>query len=164
VSFTCSVCGEDHVEDLRDIRLGLPDAIYELAADAREARAWLSDDFAVLDDARFFVRGLLELPIPPAGDRFGYGLWLEVQLPVFQELMTHWHEPEQFAPVDGRVANELSPYEETTGLAVTLRAVAADKLPLAELHDAAHPLVRAQRDGIPPARAEELAAVAVHSM
>jgi len=57
--FVCSVCGERHDERLLDIRLGLPHDIHRLDADARARRAWLADDFAVLDDERFFVRGLL---------------------------------------------------------------------------------------------------------
>jgi hypothetical protein len=160
--FVCSVCGERHDERLLDIRLGLPHVIHLLDADARSRRAWLADDFAVLDDERFFVRGLLELPIPELDGRFAYGSWVEVSMPDFQELMRHWHDEEQFGAVECTVANELEPYRETLGLDATLRATALDKLPAIELADAPHELVHDQQHGISLDRSDELAAVVLH--
>ena len=160
--FVCSVCGEHHDQRLLDIRLGLPHVIHLLDADARTHRAWLADDFAVLDDERFFVRGLLELPIPGLDDRFAYGSWVEVSMPDFQELMRHWHDDEQFDPVECTVANELEPYRDTLGLHAMLRATAPDRLPAIELAAAAHDLVDAQRRGISVGRSDELAAAVHH--
>jgi hypothetical protein len=160
--FVCSVCGEHHDERLLDIRLGLPHDIHVLDDDARARRAWLADDFAVLDDERFFVRGLLELPIPGLDDRFAYGTWVEVSSGDFQELLRHWHDEEQFPAVECALANELEPFRDTTGLRATLHATALDKLPTVELADAAHELVRAQRAGITVDRSDELAAAVLH--
>ena len=162
--FVCSVCGEHHDERLLDIRLGLPHVIHALDADERARRAWLADDFAVLDDERFFVRGLLELPIPGLDNRFAYGTWVEVSMPDFQELMRRWHDEAQFEAVECTVANELEPYPETLGLGGTLRATAPDRLPAVELADAPHELVRAQRQGISVGRSDELAAVVLHPL
>ena len=160
--FVCSVCGEHHDERLLDVRLGLPQVIHVLDADARQRRAWLADDFAVLDDERFFVRGLLELPVPGLGDRFAYGTWVEVAMEDFQELMRRWHDEAQFDAVECTLANELEPYRETVGLGGTLHATAPDKLPRVELADAPHDLVEAQRRGISVDRSDELAAVVLH--
>jgi len=160
--FVCSVCGEHHDERLLDIRLGLPQDIHVLGDAARARRAWLADDFAVLDDERFFVRGLLELPIPGLDDRFAYGTWVEVSMADFQELLRHWHDEEQFAAVGCMLANELEPYRNTSGLQATLRATAPDRLPVVELADAEHELVHAQRAGISVHRSDELAAVVLH--
>lgn len=162
--FVCSVCGEHHDERLLDIRLGLPHVIHLLDADARTRRAWLADDFAVLDDERFFVRGLLELPIPGLDDRFAYGSWVEVSMPDFQELLRHWHDDAQFAAVECTVANELEPYRGTLGLRATLRATAPDRLPAIELADTPHDLVDAQRRGISVRRSDELAAAVLHPL
>jgi len=163
VGFVCSVCGEHHDERLLDIRLGLPDSIHALDPDDRDGRTWLGDDFAVLDEERFFVRGLLELPIPELANRFGYGAWVEVPMQTFRTLMARWHEPEQFEPATGYLANTLEPYEGTIGLEATLRAISADRLPAIDLADAAHPLVRDQRHGITAERSDELAAVVLHA-
>jgi hypothetical protein len=162
--FVCSVCGEHHQERLLDIRLGLPHAIHLLDAVSRTRRAWLADDFAVLDDERFFVRGLLELPIAELDDRFAYGSWVEVSMPDFQELMRHWHDEAQFAPVGCAVANELEPYRDTVGLRAMLCATAPDRLPAIVLDAGPHELVDAQRRGISPGRSDELAAVVLHRL
>jgi hypothetical protein len=162
--FVCSVCGERHDERLLDIRLGLPHVIHALGPDERARRAWLADDFAVLDDERFFVRGLLELPIPGLHDRFAYGTWVEVSMRDFQELLQHWHDEEQFETVECTVANELEPYRDTLGLRASLRATAADRLPAVDLATAPHELVTAQRGGISVDRCDELAAVVLHPL
>jgi hypothetical protein len=164
LGFTCSICGEYHAEELRDIRLGLPDEIYALGAEERAARAWLADDFAVLDDESFYVRGLLEVPIPEVGDRFAYGAWVEVAPLRFKKLMKRWSDPRQFKPVTCFLANELPPYRQTVSLEATLRPVSVNELPTIELSEADHELVREQRDGISVDRSRELAAVVAHSM
>jgi hypothetical protein len=163
VGFVCSICGEQHDERLLDIRLGLPDSIHRLDPDDRESRTWLTDDFAVLDNEHFFVRGLLELPIPELANHFGYGTWVEVPMRAFSDLMKRWHEPEQFEPVTGYLANELEPYRGTVGLEARLRAISADRLPAVELAEAPHELVHDQQHGISAGRSDELAAVVKHA-
>jgi hypothetical protein len=163
VSFTCVVCGETHAGETRDIRLGLPQPIFRLDDDERLRRAWVEDDFAVLhgpNGDRHFVRGLLELPIPEEDGRFGYGSWIEVSKADVTELGEHWHDEDgwQGGPFSGVLANELSPYFATEGLSVRLLLRDVSLLPLVELEDGDHELVRAQRNGISSHRAHELAA------
>jgi hypothetical protein len=162
MGFVCSVCGEFHAERMLDVRLSLPDPIFALDDEERDARAWLADDFAVLDEERFFVRGLLELPILELGSRFGYGTWVEIGGDEFRQLLEHWQDPDQFAPVKGTVANELAPYVGTEGLRATLSPVSVDTLPSVTLDDAAHPLVTDQQAGITAGRSDELAATVRH--
>jgi hypothetical protein len=164
VGFVCSVCGEFHPERMLDIRAGLPDAIHELNEAERGRRAWISDDFAVLDETHFYVRGLLEIPIPELESRFGYGVWLEVEQHDFAELLEHWTDPEQseFAPTPGLIANELEPYIATNGLRALLQPVSADLLPLVEVLDSAHPLALDQRHGISGPESDRLAAAVLH--
>jgi hypothetical protein len=163
VGFTCSVCGEAHAGETRDIRMDLPHRIYLLDEDERERRSWVGEDSAVLhadDGERFFVRALLELPIDGEDAYFGYGAWVEVGADDFETLGELWHDEEGWRsePFSGTLANELSPYAFTEGLPVRLRLRDVRLLPLAELEDADHELVRAQRRGISPHRAHELAA------
>jgi hypothetical protein len=165
VAFVCSVCGELHDERMLDVRMTLPDAIHALPEAERRERAWLAEDFAVLDERTFYVRGLLEIPVPELATRFAYGVWLEVDEPDFRFLLEHWDDPAQagFHPVDARLANELAPYVATEGLIASLQPVSADLLPLAALHEIDHPLYRDQRAGISSGRADELAAVVLHA-
>jgi hypothetical protein len=165
VGFVCSVCGEFHAERLLDIRLTLPDPIHALDEADRERRAWLAEDFAVLDEERFYVRGLLGLRVPELDRSFGYGVWIEVAAGDFRHLLEHWRDPDQaaFDPVEGTLANELSPYVGTEGLACSLQPVSVDRLPAVHLATGEHPLVLDQRAGITTARTEELAATVLHA-
>jgi hypothetical protein len=163
VAFTCTVCGEAHAGDTRDIRLSLPEPIFHLDEEERRRRAHVEDDFAVLQVAegeRHFVRGLLELPIPEEDGRFGYGSWIEVSEDDVATLGELWHDEDGWRsePFSGTLANELSPYFATEGLSVRLRLRDVSLLPLVELEDGEHELVRAQRNGISSHRAHELAA------
>jgi hypothetical protein len=164
VGFVCSVCGEFHAERMLDIRLSLPEPIYALADDERASRAWIADDFAVLDEEHFYLRGLLEIPVPELDSRFGYGTWVEVSAADFNDLLEHWYDADQsrLPTVDATLANELAPYADTAGLAVRVRPVSAERLPAVELADADHPLVAEQQAGISTARSDELAAAVLH--
>ena len=163
MSFTCDVCGEKHAGETRDIRMGLPQPIFLLDEDERSRQAYVEEDFAVLHTEkgdRYFVRALVELPISGEDGYFGYGSWVEVSVEDVTALGELWHdaEGERAGPFSGTLANELSPYAFTEGLPVRLCLRDVDLLPLVELEDGEHELVRAQRYGISPHRAHQLAA------
>lgn len=163
MAFTCEVCGRAHAGETRDIRLSLPDPIFLLDEHEREQRARVSDDSAVLQGKhgeRFFVRALLELPVEGEEGYFGYGSWIEVSPDAFTALGELWHDEEGWRsePFAGTLANELSPYAFTEGLPVLIRLRDVQLLPLVELEDGEHELIRAQRHGISRHRAHELAA------
>jgi hypothetical protein len=164
VGFVCSVCGEAHEGELRDIRMTLPEPVYRLGDEERERQSWVGEDSALLRDAdreRHFVRGLLQLPIGDADEYFGYGVWVEVAPDDFETLGRLWHDPEgwRHEPFAGRLANEVAPYRDTVGLPVQLRLRDVDLLPTVELEDAEHPLSHDQRTGISDHHAHELAAI-----
>jgi hypothetical protein len=143
--------------------MSLPEPVFVLGEAEREQRAEVGDDSAVLRDPggdRFFVRSLLELPIDGEEGYFGYGTWIEVSPEAFEALGELWHDVEGWRsqPFAGALANELAPYEGTEGLPVAIRLREVSLLPLVELDEVDHELVRAQRDGISPHRAHELAA------
>jgi hypothetical protein len=167
------VCGAFHEETLRDIRLGLPDAVFELDEAARERRVTMSDDFCVLADSpdtlRFFVRGLLHLPIRVNGEGVGpedfrYGVWVEVDGEGYRRLGDGWHDEHghETAPVFGRLANELGPYPGTEGLAAALQLREVRILPAVVPVDDRHPLAEHQRRGIDEAQANRLAETVLH--
>jgi hypothetical protein len=164
VGFTCDVCGETHAGETRDIRMGLPQPIFLLDEEERLRRAYVEDDFAVLrgqNADRYFVRALLELPIVDDEDGyFGYGAWVEVSEADAKALGELWDDEDgqRAGPFSGTLANELSPYAFTEGLSVRIRLRDVQLLPLVEVEDDEHELVRAQRHGISPHRAHQLAA------
>ena len=163
MGFTCAVCGESHAGETRDIRMGLPQAIFLLDEEERRSRAYVEDDFAILHGEggdRYYVRALLELPIEGEEGYFGYGAWVEVSEDDVATLGELWNDDEGWRsrPFPGTLANELHPYAFTEGLPVRIRLRDVKLLPLVELEDADHELVRAQLNGISPHRAHELAA------
>lgn len=163
MAFTCEVCGETHAGETRDIRMGLPQPIFLLDEPEREERSRVGDDSAVLRDRkgeRFFVRALLELPIDGEDGYFGYGAWVEVSQEDFATLGEVWDDEDGWraGPFAGTLANELSPYAFTEGLPVRIRLRDVELLPVVELEEVDHELVRAQRRGISPHRAHQLAA------
>jgi hypothetical protein len=163
VAFTCTVCGESHAGETRDIRMSLPDPIFRIDEPERERRARVGEDSAVLEDRdaeRFFVRALLELPIEGEDGYFGYGTWIEVSAADFEALGELWDAEDGWRsePFAGTLANELHPYAFTEGLPVRIRLRDVQLLPLVELDDVDHELARAQANGISSHRAHELAA------
>lgn len=143
--------------------MGLPQPIFLLDEEERDRQAYVEDDFAVLHTEkgeRYFVRALVELPISGEDGYFGYGSWVEVSAEDVAVLGKLWHDEEgkRAGPFSGTLANELSPYAFTEGLPVRIRLRDVQLLPLVELEDANHELVRAQRNGISRHRAHELAA------
>ena len=158
MGFTCSTCGRYHEEELRDVRTGLPDEIFALAAEERDRRAQVGPDFAELDGERFYVRGLLSIPILDEDADFGWGIWARVEAHVDAELREHWTDEDAVGrSFEGELAVELPAYGSTLGLAGTLRLRSVDLLPSFELADSGHLLGFEQRHGISLERARELA-------
>jgi hypothetical protein len=168
VGFVCSVCGEHHDELMLDIRMGLPEPVFELPDDERDERAEIGGDSGIYrePDGRehYYVRGLLEIPIPSLDGYFGYGTWIEVDGESYDRLGDLWHDEggREEPPFAGRLANELAPYERTLGLPVMLQLRDVDLLPAVELVDTDHRLRAEQQNGITEERAQELAATVMH--
>jgi len=66
-----------------DVAFGLPDAIFALPSEQREARAKTHSDLCVLDDSRYFIRGVVYVPVQELGAQFGWGVWAEVSEDTF---------------------------------------------------------------------------------
>ena len=162
MGFTCNVCGTEHDEQLLDIRLGLPDAVFALSADERERRATMGADAGILYDAggtlHYYVRGLLELPVAELERGFGFGVWVEVGEADYFRIGDLWEDAGAAGTrFGGRLANELEPYRDTLGLPADLVLATVDRVPEVRLRDAEHPLVDDQRGGIDLVRTHELA-------
>jgi hypothetical protein len=163
VGFVCSVCGEHHDELLLDIRMALPEPVFELSDDERADRVEIGDDSGIFHASdgqeHHYVRGLVEIPIPSLDRYFGYGAWIEVDADSYDRLGELWNDDRGRAepPFAGRLANELTPYEGTLNLPVMIQLREVELLPTVELVETDHPLRADQRDGISEARAHELA-------
>lgn len=159
----CAACGQTH--DLSDMHVGYdkPDAWYAAHPDQREERWEIDADFAVLDGERFFIRGIV--PVPVHGEEeFAWGVWAAVGQAHYRRHEAHFDDPDgdRGPPFAGRIANQLPGYPQTLGLAVTIRPGAGNRRPSFHVDDAAHPLAAEQRDGVRVERVLEMLSAALH--
>jgi hypothetical protein len=166
LAFVCGFCGEHHDEQMLDIRMQFPDPVFGLSDEERQERVDHADDATILDPdtpvARFFVRGLLELPIAGTEELFAYGAWVEMEKDAFRRIGHLWWDPRgrEEPPFPGRLANELAPYRATSGLSCELKLQDVDRVPAIRLVASEHPLSVDQRSGITFERVHDLAATA----
>jgi hypothetical protein len=168
LAWTCSVCGEQHGEQLLDVRAGLPEAVFALTDAEREERAEVWDDWCRFVDGtgrtRFYLRGVIHLPVHESTEEFRFGVWVEVGEGDFYRLTELWHDEDgsPTRPFFGQLANELNLYPGTLGLPVALQLRDQRHLPGVILLDADHRIVSDQREGIDMSRVQQLAETVLH--
>ena len=79
--FVCATCGQSHDGLPTDLGFKLPDDVWAIPAPRREEVARFTDDLCQYGD-RYFIRGLLLVPLPDMGSDFGWGVWAEVDVAV----------------------------------------------------------------------------------
>ena len=156
--FRCAVCGKIHAGPPRDIGYSLPDAVWQIPSAERPLHACYTDDFCQLG-GRYFIRGILYVPITGEPGRFGWGAWAEVEMPTFRWYWETFDEDGSNAPAhSGTLANELPVYPGSAGSRVKIRFRTPTDRPL--LHLAAEDqslLAREQRSGIDDMRLKDIA-------
>ncbi len=157
--FKCPSCSDVH-RGLPDLVNDAPGPYYAIPEAEREQRAVLHSDFCIIDDAYYYIRCVLEIPIKgEAHDRLGWGVWCQVSDTVFDAYGESFSEERQshLGPLPGHLANTLTGYPETMGLSCQIFPKDGGLRPLVELDAARHPLVSHQRDGISLQQAVEFA-------
>lgn len=160
----CATCDELH--DLSEIQIGYdrPDPWYAVRPDEREQRWEIDSDLAVLDGERFFIRGLVFIPVH--GEQpYSWGVWAAVDEAHFRAYQARFDDPERHLepPFAGRIANQLSGYPQTLGLPVTIRLGQRSERPSFQVDDAAHPLAVEQRGGVYVERVLEMVSPILHA-
>lgn len=85
----CSCCDKMLPANQMELTFGLPDEIFALPEQEKEVRTEGSTDLYVLDGNRFFVRGLIPLPIENRED-YCLGAWAEVSEKDFDRIEELW--------------------------------------------------------------------------
>jgi len=85
----CSCCDKMLPANQMELTFGLPDEIFSLSKKDREERTEGCTDLYILDDNRFFVRGLLPLPIKNQND-YCLGAWAEISEKDFERIEDLW--------------------------------------------------------------------------
>jgi hypothetical protein len=123
---------------------------------------FLADDFCIIDDKRFFIRGVVELAIIGSGGKtLAYAIWAEVSRASFGAYFKALDTPSTPAGlIVGTFANQVSGFLGTLGQPCTVRPRPGGYRPLVTLNDAGHPLAQAQQRGVTLDRLLELYAAA----
>lgn len=128
--FVCGCCGESFDSWPPDIGFQRPDAVLDLPSEEREGRAWESNDLCVIDDERFFVRGVFYVPLQSHDARWGIGLWAEVAQADFEHYLRHYDkDASDEAPFEGKVANQLDAFGGILGQALLVHLGNATQRP-----------------------------------
>jgi hypothetical protein len=161
---TCPKCGNEHDLSESEVGFSLPDVVYAMDEPTRTKRAVCSVDLCAVDGARYFVRGVLYLPVRGRDEPFGWGVWAEISREAFNRCVERWEDPQQGSepPFEGRLANRLPEYTDTVGLVVDAQLTGLKTRPVFALRDSDHALAVDQRDGIDLVRVLELVSPYIH--
>jgi hypothetical protein len=166
MSYSCSVCGENHPGPPWVWGPDAPDA-WNAADESQKSEGELSSDQCVLPDkerARSFVRGRLEIPALGNEESFAWLVWVEVEPNDFLDMREKWFQSgrETTPPYDGVLANLLPIYEhETLGLPVRLHTRPVGERPFVEVAGE-HQLATEQSAGISESKIQEIAELLSH--
>lgn len=116
----CGCCGEAITNFPPDLAFQRPDDIWALSPADKEARATDSDDLCDLDNQRFFVRGVLFIPLTDRDELWGLGIWAEVPEEDFLTYLANFEDSEGLESFEGTVANHLAIFPGALGTRVRL--------------------------------------------
>lgn len=158
-SFLCGTCGELHEGLPTDRAWKLPDEVWALSEDEREARAKWTDDLCQLDE-RYFIRCVLKVPFRELEGYYGWGVWAEVAEKDFRRYLKLYSEDASGEPpVPGTLANAITQYGAAVGLPVSVQLGNATSRP--NLHvplSTGHMLAVEQAAGMSNARYHDILA------
>jgi hypothetical protein len=158
--WTCTCCGGRFDELPLCWGFPAPDDYMDLPEAEREVRAQLTPDVCIIDEERFYVRGLIEIPILGTEDVFAWTVWASLSITSFDRMVETWDDDDRHqtsGPFFGWLNSDL-PYDPGTGgLKTMVHQRPPGFAPLIELEPTDHPLAIEQRDGVTLARVAEIA-------
>jgi hypothetical protein len=155
---TCSKCGKVHRLTDSELVFELPDAIFALSEEQRSEQCQIHEEVCVLDRERFFLRGLLPMPVEGRAEVYRLGVWAEISVEVYRRIHELWKDPAQFEEprMPGILANHLPLNEqETAGMPISIQLTGPRTRPEFYVQSAEHPLHAEQTQGIDEHRALE---------
>jgi hypothetical protein len=158
--YFCTTCKQFHSELPISYGCDQPDSYLSLSPEDRPRRAALAASQCVIDNYKYFIRGLVEIPILGLSEPLLWGIWASVWKEDFEEMDNHWHvqgREKLIGPYRGRLNNSLSEYPETLNLKCTIQVRPVGERPLFYIDEPDHPLAIEQRQGISLERVQQIA-------
>jgi len=134
--FACRACNRLHNEVPLYLFCSHPSDYDELSATDKQNRSRISADLCSIDNLRFFVRGLLEIPVVvpaiPGSENerpehttkerlsFTWGVWVSVETADFFRIMEKWSSNDVMQ-IQGFLNNNVPLYNDSMGASVTLK-------------------------------------------
>ncbi|QGX39606.1 DUF2199 domain-containing protein [Permianibacter aggregans] len=147
--FYCESCGERHEGLTKDFGFQLPDEVWNLSCLEDYLRSRHNKDFCTLDENRFFIRGILQIPFTYEDDSFGWGLWVEISREDHQIAIATWETgADEIPEFEGRIANEIAIFGDILGQTVHVKLFDEHRPLLSFPTESGHLLAKEQRDGI----------------
>jgi hypothetical protein len=144
----CPCCGVEVEASQMDVAFGLPDVIFALPQEQRDARARTHSDLCSLDDGRYFIRGVVYIPVQQLGTKFGWGVWAEVSEDAFLRYRELYDKDGSDEPyVAGVLANTPPDYIEVEQ-PLKIQFGPPDKRPIFTLTHTQSELFREQTEGL----------------
>lgn len=163
MSFICSCCGNEH-DELPEPAYQRPDEVWRLTVDAMKARLSGNNDLCILrgetedEPSRFFIRGILFMPIAETEQDWAIGAWVEVlgeDFERYQELYDQDAEDEPWFV--GKIANAVKSFEDILGAEVAVQLGPASERPTIWFPtDSELELAQYQEHGIPMTRIHDV--------
>jgi len=126
-TWTCSTCGEIHQEIPGSYGYDAPRQWYTVAEAERRNRTFLNQDYCVIDQKDFFIRGCLEIPIVGAQNPLIWGVWVSLSKSNFEREQSLVNDPKRVhePPYFGWLCTRIEIYPDTAALktSVHTRAV-----------------------------------------
>lgn len=125
----CGCCGKYHDAENMDISYKRPFSYFQVSEEERESRInYESDDFLVIDNEIFVVRGVLPIPVDDH-DEFCWGIWAKVDEQTFADI---WHMFEHDGSgliFDGKLDGAPPGYDDTYEQPVKIHLGTSDQRP-----------------------------------
>jgi hypothetical protein len=147
MSDVCTSCGQTH-GGLPDIAFDQPGYSYGIPKEEREQRIQLDTDLCVVDEAYYFIRGIVKIPIHGQDETFGIGARVSQKRENF-EIYKERFDTAEIGPFFGWFVNELAFRGEPTLNLKTMAHFRGQGLrPLIVFEATKHALALAQHNGI----------------
>ena len=158
--FACTACGRFHDVLPLSFSVKAPLAVTAIPADEIDQRLVITRDQCVIDNARFYLRGRIVVPIHGLAEPFIWGVWAEISPKNFIATQNLWKTEgrEQTPPYPGYLDTALPLYGHTLNLEVEVQTQVVGRRPHFTVLSPDHPLAIEQHTGISLARVEQIAA------
>lgn len=154
MAFKCSVCGKEHDALPRDMAYQRPGDYFDVPSDEYSKRVWFdaetNPDLCVIDGSKFYLRGVLAVPIQGEADEFRWGTWAQVEEKYLRRYYELWNETDvsNEPTFRGKLSGGVRDFADSDGLEVIIELQSNNQRPRLTVVSETHPLAVAQRNGV----------------